>query len=291
MGHNVVLSYFAQHLADVLTSAKSIMDVMDEAAPNSEARSSIRTLLGCFLFTGDDVFKPIKVLSGGERSRVALARTLLTPANVLVLDEPTNHLDLASKNVLVQALKDFKGTLIVVSHDRYFLQGFATKIWRIGGGKVTEYDGGYDYYEWKSKQIEQQEVETAKVGIVCKANPVKTINSDESRILNAQQYSNQNIHHSSVPTNKSKEQKRQEADLRNELNKSVKPLRNEASKLENEISSLEKEKEDIENLLAEPSFYEKPESADKIKRFGLLQSEIDSKTELWLEVLEKIEET
>lgn len=291
MGHNVVLSYFAQHLADVLTSAKSIMDVMDEAAPNSEARSSIRTLLGCFLFTGDDVFKPIKVLSGGERSRVALARTLLTPANVLVLDEPTNHLDLASKNVLVQALKDFKGTLIVVSHDRYFLQGFATKIWRIGGGKVTEYDGGYDYYEWKSKQIEQQEVETAKVGIVGKANPVKTINSDESRILNAQQNSNQNIHHSSVPSNKSKEQKRQEADLRNELNKSVKPLRNEASKLENEISSLEKEKEDIENLLAEPSFYEKPESADKIKRFGLLQSEIDSKTELWLEVLEKIEET
>ena len=291
MGHNVVLSYFAQHLADVLSSGKSILDVMEEAAPNSEARSGIRTLLGCFLFTGDDVFKPIKVLSGGERSRVALARTLLTPANVLVLDEPTNHLDLASKNVLVQALNDFKGTLIVVSHDRYFLQGFATKIWRIGGGKVTEYDGGYDYYEWKSKQIEQQEIEIAKVGIAGKANPVKSENVNTPINSDQQKKSDQSANDTSGSVSKSKEQKRQEADLRNELNKTVKPLKNQASKLENEISSLEKEKETLENLLAEPSFYEKPESAEKIKRFGLLQAEIDNKTEQWLEVLEKIDET
>ncbi|HAC14363.1 MAG TPA: ABC transporter ATP-binding protein [Bacteroidetes bacterium] len=287
LGHNVVLSYFAQHLADVLSSGKSILDVMDEAAPNSEARSGIRTLLGCFLFTGDDVFKPIKVLSGGERSRVALARTLLTPANVLVLDEPTNHLDLASKNVLVQALKDFKGTLIVVSHDRYFLQGFATKIWRVGGGKVTEYDGGYDYYEWKSKQLDQQEIEKSKVGIAGKANPVKSANNNPD----TQQKTSPGDSDSSGSNTKSKDQKRHEADLRNELNKAVKPLKNQASKLESEISSLEKEKDELEKLLADPSFYEKPESADKIKRFGLLQSEIDSKTELWLEVLEKIEET
>src|SRR5690606_38886366 len=202
------------------------------------------------------------------------------PANVLVLDEPTNHLDLASKNVLVQALKDFKGTLIVVSHDRYFLHGFATKIWRVGGGKVTEYDGGYDYYEWKSKQSNQQDIEKSKVGTAGKAIPVKSVNNNPD----TQQKTSQNDPDSAGSTSKSKDQKRQEADLRNELNNAVKPLKNQASKLESEISSLEKEKDELEKLLADPSFYEKPESADKIKRFGLLQSEIDSKTELWLEV-------
>lgn len=280
MGHNVIMSYFAQHLADVLTSDKTILEVMEEAAPTSEARSGIRTLLGCFLFTGDDVFKPIKVLSGGERSRVALARTLLTPANVLVLDEPTNHLDLASKNVLVQALKDFKGTLIVVSHDRSFLQGFATKIWRIGGGQVLEYDGGYDYYEWKSKQQQLEAKEVVKTGISGSANPVQTKKSNDAVLTNGDVDTSQ----------KSKEQKRLDADARNEKSKLLKPLKNQAGKIERQINELESEKNSLEKLLADPTFYESPDSALKVKRFGIIQIEIDELSEKWLMLLDEIEQ-
>ncbi len=276
VGHNVIMSYFAQHLADVLTSDRTILEVMEEAAPTSEARSGIRTLLGCFLFSGDDVFKPIKVLSGGERSRVALARTLLTPANVLVLDEPTNHLDLASKNVLVQALRDFKGTLIVVSHDRSFLQGFATKIWRIGSGKVLEYDGGYDYYEWKSKQQQLESHDSAKSGITGKANPVngKTIKQT-----------------STVTQTDSalKDPKRNDADQRNELSKQLKPLKQQAGKMEQSIIELEKEKARIEQKLADPDFYLKPESSETMKRFGLIQNEIESLTLEWMDLVEQID--
>lgn len=276
VGHNVIMSYFAQHLADVLTSDRTILEVMEEAAPTSEARSGIRTLLGCFLFTGDDVFKPIKVLSGGERSRVALARTLLTPANVLVLDEPTNHLDLASKNVLVQALRDFKGTLIVVSHDRSFLQGFATKIWRIGSGKVLEYDGGYDYYEWKSKQQQQEANEAARAGISGKANPVAVVSKNSNQ-------------ESDSSSSKSKDQKRIEAEQRNELSKQLKPLKQKSSKLESRINELEKEKKVLELKLADPNFYQKPESAETVKRFGLVQQDIESLTMEWLELVEQID--
>lgn len=304
VGHNVIMSYFAQHLADVLTSDRTILEVMESAAPTSEARSGIRTLLGCFLFTGDDVFKPIKVLSGGERSRVALARTLLTPANVLVLDEPTNHLDIASKNVLIRALKDFKGTLIVVSHDRYFLQGFATKIWRVGGGRVTEYDGGYDYYEWKSKQEGATKTETSKSGITGTANPVPTKMDKNTKTSNADATTggsgggkSANGHaNGSAPqgsgesgAQKSKEQKRLEADQRNELNRVLKPLKNQASKLERDIADSEKKKTEMEAMLADPSFYDKPESGKIVKEYGLLQTEIDAKTEEWMILLEDIE--
>ncbi|MCH8523038.1 MAG: ATP-binding cassette domain-containing protein, partial [Balneolales bacterium] len=276
LGHNVILSYFAQHLADVLTSERTILEVMEEAAPTSEARSGIRSLLGCFLFKGDDVFKPIKVLSGGERSRVALARTLLTPANVLVLDEPTNHLDLASKNVLVQALKDFKGTLIVVSHDRHFLQGFASKIWRVGGGKVTEYDGGYDYYEWKSAREDADSTVTpAKKGITGKANPV-----DISAVGNVQ---------TAAVTDTSqngKDKRKQDAQKRSE----VRPLQNKASKLEKQVKELEEEKAVLEAKLSDPEFYASSEAAAVVKRHGIIQNEIETRTLEWLELLEEIEQ-
>jgi ATP-binding cassette, subfamily F, member 3 len=291
LGYNVILSYFAQHLADVLTSDKTVLEVMDEAAPTSEARSGIRNLLGSFLFRGDDVFKPIRVLSGGERSRVALARTLLTPANVMVLDEPTNHLDLASKNVLVQALRDFKGTLIVVSHDRHFLQGFATKIWRVGGGRVMEYDGGYDYYEWKSgKQgMNQPDGSTSRTGIAGSANPVSTnqpktpvpvkIASGNSRPAASAEALAEGDSLSS------KDQRRIEAMKRSEL----KPLRNKASKLERQVEDLEKEKITLEKRLADPEFYQSGEAASVIKRHGRIQTEIDEITEQWMGVLEELE--
>jgi len=277
LGHNVILSYFAQHLADVLTSDRTVLEVMEQAAPTSEARSGIRNLLGCFLFRGDDVFKPIKVLSGGERSRVALARTLLTPANVLVLDEPTNHLDLASKNVLVQALKDFKGTLIVVSHDRHFLQGFASKIWRVGGGKVTEYDGGYEYYEWKSgrEQLDESVSTSSKSGITGVANPVGKDTKKNDTIVEPTD-SSQN----------SKDKRKLDAQRRNEL----KPLQNKADKLERQVSNLERERGTLEIKLGDAEFYGSAEAEAVIKRHGLIQQEIETVTLEWLQLLEDIEQ-
>jgi ATP-binding cassette subfamily F protein 3 len=291
LGYNVVLSYFAQHLADVLTSDKTVLEVMDEAAPTSEARSGIRNLLGSFLFKGDDVFKPIRVLSGGERSRVALARTLLTPANVMVLDEPTNHLDLASKNVLVQALKEFKGTLIVVSHDRHFLQGFATKIWRVGGGRVMEYDGGYDYYEWKSGKQSQESKDsgTSRAGIAGSANPVSNQQAKTAPVAkhaDSGRSANTNpLPETAADAVSSKDQRRMEAQKRNEL----KPLRNKAAKLERQVDDLEKEKVNLENRLADPGFYQSGEAAAVIKRHSKIQSEIDEITEQWMKVLEELE--
>ena len=146
-GYRVATSFFAQHQADTLDPRRTILEALREAA-RGQGDTTLRTLAGAFLFTGDDVFKKIGVLSGGERSRVALARTLLSPANLLILDEPTNHLDIQSKNVLIEALQQYAGTFVIVSHDRHFLDGVAEQTWRVGGGRVDTFDGTYSAYRW-----------------------------------------------------------------------------------------------------------------------------------------------
>ena len=145
LGHNVQLGYFAQNQADYLEENTTIHDLMLDAA-NESNRTKVRDILGSFLFRGDDVDKQVKVLSGGERNRLALAKLLLQPFNVLVMDEPTNHLDIKSKNVLKQALKNFEGTLILVSHDRDFLQGLTEKVYEFRDGEVKEFLGDIDDY-------------------------------------------------------------------------------------------------------------------------------------------------
>ncbi len=151
-GHNVSQTFFAQHQLEALHLENSILQELQNFAPK-HTETEIRSILGCFLFTGDDVFKKIKVLSGGEKSRVALAKALTADANFLVLDEPTNHLDMASVNILIQALQQYEGTLIVVSHDRYFLDHVANKIWYIEDKDIKEYPGTYQEYEaWNSKR-------------------------------------------------------------------------------------------------------------------------------------------
>jgi len=152
-GHNVVLSYFAQDQAAVLNPLRTVHEEMS-AASSTTMVPMIRSILGGFLFEGDDVLKKVGVLSGGERNRLAIAKMLLQPSNVLLLDEPTNHLDLDSKEVLLDALADYGGTLIFVSHDRYFVDRLATRVIEVGGGETLDYPGGYeDFLYWK-KQIE-----------------------------------------------------------------------------------------------------------------------------------------
>ena len=156
LGHNVQIGYFAQNQAEYLDGNKTVLDTMIDAA-NETNRSKVRDILGSFLFRGDDADKYVRILSGGERNRLALAKMLLQPLNVLVMDEPTNHLDIKSKNVLKQALKNFEGTLILVSHDRDFLQGLTNKVYEFKDQKIREYLGDIDFY------LEQRKVQDFRV--------------------------------------------------------------------------------------------------------------------------------
>jgi len=154
-GHNVMVSYFSQDQDDLLASEKTVWDEVFAVAP-SYIVPQLRTLLGCFLFSGDSGEKPVSVLSGGERSRLVLCKLLLSPANCLLLDEPTNHLDIRSKDVLMDSLQEYGGTIVFVSHDRYFLDGLATKVLEIGEGKATVYLGNYeDYLARKQAEMER----------------------------------------------------------------------------------------------------------------------------------------
>jgi ATP-binding cassette subfamily F protein 3 len=151
LGHNVVADYFAQDQYKVLDPAARMIDDIGRVAPRVP-ETDLRSLLGCFLFSGDDVFKPLGVLSGGERNRYALARILVGPANFLLLDEPTNHLDLRAKDVLLDAVSKFTGTVVFVSHDRYFIDKLATRVFEVEGGHVHVYPGNYEDYLWRKER-------------------------------------------------------------------------------------------------------------------------------------------
>ncbi|MCK0136687.1 ABC-F family ATP-binding cassette domain-containing protein [Arenibacter sp. S6351L] len=203
LGHNVQIGYFAQNQAEYLDGEKTILDTMIDAA-NEKNRSKVRDILGSFLFRGDEVEKYVKVLSGGERNRLALAKMLLQPFNVLVMDEPTNHLDIKSKNVLKQALQNFDGTLILVSHDRDFLQGLTNKVYEFKDGSIKEYLGDIDFY------LEQRKVE-------------------DFRAIEKKQ------------TVVQKKEKSQEKHIDFEDQKKIKSLKNRLSSTESDIARLEKE--------------------------------------------------
>ena len=161
LGHNVIMSFYAQHQLESLTLENEILQEMSEAG-SKRNDMELSSVLGSFLFSGEEVFKKIKVLSGGEKSRVALAKTLISEANFLLLDEPTNHLDMVSVNILIQALEQYEGTFIVISHDRYFVENVATKIWYIEDFQLKEYPGTYAEYEvWQ----EDREKAAKKAGL------------------------------------------------------------------------------------------------------------------------------
>ncbi|MGB1308333.1 MAG: ABC-F family ATP-binding cassette domain-containing protein [Oceanihabitans sp.] len=210
LGHNVQIGYFAQNQAEYLDGTKTVLDTMIDAA-NETNRSKVRDILGSFLFRGDEVEKYVRVLSGGERNRLALAKLMLQPFNVLIMDEPTNHLDIKSKNVLKDALKRFEGTLILVSHDRDFLQGLTNTIYEFKDEKVKQYLGDIDYY------LDQRNVENLRE--VEKRTVVKNTPKEK----NTQSYEEQ---------------------------KKLKSLNNKLSNVESKINQLEKEIKEIDVELA-----------------------------------------
>ncbi len=191
MGHNVRKAFYAQHQLESLNMQYEILEELSNFATD-RPETELRTVLGCFLFQGDDVFKKIKVLSGGEKARVALAKTLLTEANFLLLDEPTNHLDMRSINILIQSLQKYEGTFIVVSHDRFFVSEIANKIWWIEDEKIKEYPGTFAEFEfWKAKRDEEWK----------KNPPVKVIDKKEIKLEPTAAAGNSNAPKQQKPSN------------------------------------------------------------------------------------------
>jgi len=234
LGHNVQIGYFAQNQAEYLDGSKTVLDTMIDAA-NETNRSKVRDILGSFLFRGDEVEKYVKVLSGGERNRLALAKMLLQPFNVLVMDEPTNHLDIKSKNVLKQALQRFEGTLILVSHDRDFLQELTNKVYEFKDTRIKEYLGDIDFY------LEERQAEDFRV--------IEKKKAEEKAITRKNEKSTGDY----------------------EQQKMLKSLKNKLSTVEAKISALEREIKEIDHELllnydatiAQPDFFNSYESKKK----------------------------
>ena len=184
IGHNVQIGYFAQNQAQMLDENLTVFDTIDRVA-KGDIRLKIRDILGAFMFGGEASDKKVKVLSGGERSRLAMIRLLLEPVNFLILDEPTNHLDMRSKDVLKDAIRDFDGTVVVVSHDREFLDGLVTKVYEFGGGKVREHLGGiYDFLQKKKIESlnELQRSAPVKPSVSSPAKPDETASSSDTKL-------------------------------------------------------------------------------------------------------------
>ncbi|WP_108805065.1 ABC-F family ATP-binding cassette domain-containing protein [Aquimarina sp. Aq107] len=251
LGHNVQIGYFAQNQSEYLDGELTIHDTMINAA-NEKTRSKVRDMLGAFLFRGDEVEKKVKVLSGGERNRLALCKMLLEPFNVLVMDEPTNHLDIKSKNILKEALKSFEGTLILVSHDRDFLQGLTNTVYEFKNKQIKEYLGDIDYY------LEQRRVDDLR-DIEKKDKQAKSISNTKETAK--QSYESQ---------------------------KKLKSLNNKLSNIESKINKLEKEIKEIDvelainydQTIAQPDFFDKYQAkkenlASLMETWETLQEEID----------------
>ena len=244
LGHNVSVGYFSQQRVEVLNLEQSVLDEAMENTDSSVHEQDARTLLGAFLFRGDDVFKKVKVLSGGEKSRLALVKLLLSPPNFLLLDEPTTHLDMASIDAVIQALKDYTGTLIFVSHDLHFIRALGKRTIRIEAGKITNFAGDYDYYLWKSGSAD------ARSGLIeglRDSRPDQTKNtSTRTKVLSAKE--KRRI--------RSQERERKKAE-RGKLEDTVR-------KLEKEIMKLEDEQKIINQQLGSPDSYNEPEKAKEL---------------------------
>jgi len=293
-GYRVNSSFFAQHQAEILDPRDTILESMQRVA-DGQTLTQIRSILGAFLFSGDDVDKLVGVLSGGEKSRVALARTLLTPANFLILDEPTNHLDIKSKGVLIEALNQFSGTFIVVSHDRYFLDKIVNQVWHVEHGDVKPFLGNYSDYTWSLK----------KHGLSASAtsgNGSKATSKSASEKPKA-------------GGKKTKEQKRKEAEERNRIyqekkarekegkveniesvddsewsNMSEGKKRNTLDSLEKEVEKMETRKSELTEMLAEPDFFSDSEkSGAAMKEYGEIESRLARYIKRWESLAEHLE--
>ncbi len=235
LGHNVNFSFFAQHQLEALKLENDMLSELQQAG-SAKSEMELRNVLGCFLFSGEDAFKKIKVLSGGEKSRVALAKVLISEANFLLLDEPTNHLDMQSVNILIQALRQYEGTFITVSHDRHFIANVANKIWFIENQEIKEYPGTYDeYVVWMDQRIKDQKIAE---GSKKTEEVVKKNNSNKPKQNNA------------------------ESEL---IKKELKEKNRQLTELEQKITQLEKDNKAFETQLGDTGLYENTVKLNQIQ--------------------------
>ena len=256
LGHNIKIGYFAQNQAQLLDDNLTVFETIDYVA-EGDIRTKIRDILGAFMFGGEASDKKVRVLSGGERSRLAMIRLLLEPVNLLILDEPTNHLDMRSKDVLKNALKDFDGTVIVVSHDREFLDGLVEKVYEFGNKRVVEHLGGiYDFLERKKLENLQELERTAPAA---SATPVEA-----------------------QPT-----QNKLSYEARKERSKALKKLEKAVAEAEQKVADLEKAVADLESRLATP---EGAADASLYTQYSDLKQQLSDTMDLWTEKTMELEE-
>lgn len=253
IGHNVKIGYFAQNQAQLLDGELTVFDTIDRVAVG-DIRTKIRDILGAFMFGGAASDKKVKVLSGGEKTRLAMIRLLLEPVNLLILDEPTNHLDMTTKDILKQAIKEFNGTVIVVSHDREFLDGLVEKVYEFGDGKVRECLGGiYEFLE-KKKLASLTELE--------KSQPMKEAKTETAKPAPAQ-----------TPA---KEKQRLSYTEQRERDKLIKKAERKVKDAEDNIGAVEKEIAEVESLIATGEI-----AGDIFDRHASLQKKLDNAMSLW----------
>jgi ATP-binding cassette subfamily F protein 3 len=261
-GHNVIITYFAQHQAEELDPESDVLQTVDAVAVG-DIRRQLRNLLGSFLFSGDDVFKRVGVLSGGEKSRLALAKMLLRPSNLIVMDEPTNHLDMRSKAVLQQALLEFEGSCVIVSHDRDFLDPLVNKVVEFRAGHIKTYLGNVsEYIDVKKRELVRQ----------------MTQEHTTSEATSSQGAVNE------------KDRKRKEAEQRQLRYEKTKPVRDRIAVLEKSIEQREREKRVIEAAMGNPDFYKDGEKAREISaRYTAVQQELADAYYRWDELSKELE--
>ena len=275
-GAGVSIGYFSQDNAETISGTASVLEHIESIAP-LELIPKVRDMLGAFLFRGDDVNKSLNVLSGGEKTRVALLQLLLRPVNLLILDEPTNHLDMHSKDVLLSALKDFGGTVIFVSHDRGFIQDLATRVLELTPGKFRNFKGDYEYYMQRLADEEAGIVGNYDAGTV-HSNP-NAVNKAAAKI-NAGQASPSSAQSSSNQSEKSagalnwEEQKKLEAERRKK--------EKEVARLEDEIAKVEGEISDLQNKMSDPAVYSNGEKAKAVQaEITSLEAKLDELNAAW----------
>jgi ATP-binding cassette subfamily F protein 3 len=247
-GHNLVMQYFAQDEATRIDPNPTVHDTLSSGSPIHMV-PMIRNILGGFLFSGDDIYKKVRVLSGGERTRLAVARMLLRPSNTLLLDEPTNHLDLDSKEVLLDALADYGGTLVFVSHDRYFVERLATKVIEVGNGTVLVYPGTYKEFLWHKEHPQEPQAAPR----AAQPNPPKK--HDPAKQQATKPVDQSAPAKSTAPQPTREERKRLDAEARKKM-KAEQQRKAEVERLEGRIAETEAAIRELEARMSTPGFYD-----------------------------------